>query len=215
MTSTYLDRIDAGQRLADALAKTDVGQDTLVLGLPRGGVPVAAEIADRFSLELDVLNVRKLGAPLQPELAMGAIAEDGSRYLNAYLIPRLGVSEGDVERVQAREQQTLTERSRRYRGDRPPARISGRHVILVDDGLATGATMHAAVLAVRKQHPARITVAVPVAARDSADEFRTLVDQVVCPMEPVDFTAVGYWYQHFDQVADEDVCRLLGSPAPD
>lgn len=211
MTSSFRDRIDAGQQLADALPTSELGQDALVLALPRGGVPVAAEIANRFGLELDVLNVRKLGAPFQPELAMGAIAEDGSRYLNARLIPQLGVSEDEVDRVQEREQRTLEERSRRYRGDRPPARISGRHVILVDDGLATGATMHAAVLAVRKQHPARLTVAVPVAAQDSADEIRTLVDNFVCPLERLDFGAVGYWYQTFGQVSDEEVCRLLGT----
>ncbi|SFM00313.1 phosphoribosyltransferase [Marinobacter zhejiangensis] len=209
MTATYRDRADAGRKLATALAKTELGKQALVLALPRGGVPVAAEIARRFGLELDVLNVRKLGAPFQPELAMGAIAEDGSRYLNARLILSLGVSEADVDRVQAREQQVLEQRAQRYRGDRPAPRISGRHVILVDDGLATGATMHAAVLAVRKQHPARLTVAVPVAAQDSADEFRTVVDKVVCPLERSDFGAVGCWYQRFDQVTDEEVCQLL------
>lgn len=213
MRRIFLDRQDAGQQLADKLAEMDIAGDALVLGLPRGGLPVAAEIARRFKLKLDALNVRKLGVPYQPELAMGAIAEGGTRFLNDRLIQALGLGEQDIERVQEHELDTLAARSLRYRGDRPKPSIADRHIILVDDGLATGATMHAAVNAVRHEHPARVTVAVPVAAQDSAECFRTLADEFVCVLEPFDLGGVGCWYADFSQVSDDEVCAILAELA--
>lgn len=213
MSRVFLNRQDAGQQLANKLAELDIDDDALVLGLPRGGLPVAAEIASRFHLKLEALNVRKLGVPCQPELAMGAIAEGGCRFLNSRLIQALGISEQDIEGVQERELDTLAERTLRYRGDRAKPRLADRHIILVDDGLATGATMHAALEAVREERPARVTVAVPVAAQDSAESFRVLADDFVCVLEPFDLGGVGCWYNDFSQVSDTEVCEILAALA--
>ncbi len=213
MSRVFQNRRDAGEQLADELMGRDFGGDALVLGLPRGGLPIAAAVARRLELRLDAFNVRKLGVPYQPELAMGAIAEDGTRFLNSHLIEMLGLTEQDIQPVQAREEDTLAERTLRYRGERARPRITDRHIILVDDGLATGATMHAALNAVRHQHPDRVTVAVPVAARDTAEEFRRLADDFVCVLEPEDLGGVGCWYADFAQVSDEEVCDILAAMA--
>lgn len=218
---SFRNRDEAGQALAGALDKSGVSPDTLVLALPRGGVPIAAVIAEQLGLEMDVLNVRKLGVPWQPELAMGALAEDGTLYLNSSLIQTLRITNSSIEEVSARERGTLVRRAALFRDGTPAPVVRGRPVILVDDGLATGATMEVAVNAVRHQQPAEITVAVPVAARGSREHFSRLADRFVCILEPAHFEAVGRWYMDFDQVSDEEVLRLLrlsrdrhGGPRP-
>ncbi|MDX1755239.1 MAG: phosphoribosyltransferase family protein [Marinobacter sp.] len=213
MSRVFQNRQDAGEQLAERLAETKVDADALVLGLPRGGLPIAEVVARKLGLKLEAFNVRKLGVPYQPELAMGAIAEDGTRFLNRRLIQMLELTEQDIRRVQDREEDTLAERSLRYRAGRPKPQIADRPIILVDDGLATGATMHAALNAIRHQHPERVTVAVPVAARDTADEFRRLADEFVCVLEPEDLGGVGCWYADFSQVSDQEVCDILAAMA--
>jgi putative phosphoribosyl transferase len=205
----FRDRSHAGRRLAERLRHYAGRDDVIVLALPRGGVPVAAEVARALGAPLDVFLVRKLGFPGQEELAMGAIASGGSRVLNASLLRRLHVSPSAVVAVAARELQELERRERVYRGPSPPPKVRGKTVILVDDGLATGATMHAAAASLRTKDPARIVVAVPVAAPSSCTEFGELVDEVVCAETPEQFTAVGQWYDDFSQTGDEEVRSLL------
>lgn len=205
----FRDRADAGRRLAERLRHYAGRSDVLVLGLPRGGVPVASEVARELGAPLDVFLVRKLGFPGQEELAMGAIASGGSRVLNRSLLRRLHVPEETVNSVAARELSELERRESAYRGTRPPASVRGRTVILVDDGLATGATMHVAAAALRGKDPARIVVAVPVAAASSCEAFADVVDEVVCAETPEPFMAVGQWYEDFSQTTDEEVRRLL------
>lgn len=197
--------------LASALSDLRDRQDLLVLGLPRGGVPVAWEVARELNAPLDVFVVRKLGVPGQEELAMGAIASGGVRVLNVEVIEALGISSAALEAVAARELRTLALRERTYRGDRPPPELAGRTVILVDDGLATGSTMRAAVAAVRHLGPERIIVAVPVAAPDTVRDFERDGIEVVCPLLPEDFYAVGAAYDEFDQTTDAEVVALLGA----
>jgi predicted phosphoribosyltransferase len=204
----FADRCAAGTALASRLERYR-GSDPLVLGLPRGGVPVAAEVARHLDGELDVVVARKLGSPVSPELAIGAITADGERFLNASIIEMFGVPDMYTERIAAAQQEEARRREERFRKGRRPLRIAGRTVILVDDGLATGATMRAAVRAVRKQHPARLVVAVPVGAPDACAALRQEVDEVVCLGEPPDFGAVGRYYGDFRQVADTDVEALL------
>jgi predicted phosphoribosyltransferase len=205
---TFKDRRDAGRALAQALVAWRGQPDLLVLGLPRGGLPVAWEVAQFLNAPLDVLVVRKLGFPGQEEYAMGAIASGGVRVMAD---PSAGwpVSHKALEAVVAREQAELSRREQRYRGDRPPLALAGRAVLLVDDGLATGATMHAAVMAARAGGPRRIGVAVPVAAREAVRKLGAVADEVVSVLTPEDFQAVGLWYADFDQTSDEEVCRLL------
>jgi len=205
----FRDRIEAGRRLAEKLAGYANRPDVLVLALPRGGVPVAAEVARALNAPLDVFLVRKLGLPGQEEFAMGAVATGGVRVLNEPLIHAFGISDAVVERVVAREEQELARRERLYRGDRPPADVRGRTVILVDDGLATGATMLAAIKALRQQQPARIVVAVPTAAPETCDALRAEVDDVVCAVTPEPFYSVGLWYEDFSQTTDDEVRALL------
>ncbi len=207
----FRDRRDAGRKLADKLLslESDYGPDPLVLGLPRGGVPVAYEVARALEAPLDVFVVRKLGSPGREELAMGAIASGGVRVLNHEVIRSLGVSQADIERVARQEGRELERRERRYRGDRAPLAVKGRTVILVDDGLATGASMRAAVTALRQQAPARIVVAVPTAAPETCAEFRAEVDEIVCAETPRPFYGVGMWYESFPQTSDEEVQALL------
>lgn len=205
----FTDRIDAGRQLAEALVPHAAGPATTVLGLPRGGVPVAAEVARRLHAPLDVFIVRKLGVPSQPELAMGAIAEGGIRVLHDDLVAQLDLPPGALDAVAAREEAELARRVTLYRGDRPRAPIAGRTVVLVDDGLATGATMEAAVQGVRALRPARIIVAVPVGAVDSCQRVRRQVDDLVCLITPPAFYAVGAWYDDFGQTTDADVRALL------
>jgi len=204
----YDNRQQAGQRLAQALSAWRGRQDLIVLALPRGGVPVAAEVARFLGAPLDVLVVRKLGHPGQEEYAMGAIASGGVR---------VRAEPGDwpvtpsvLEEIVQREQAELQRREHSYRGNRPAPSLQGRPVLLVDDGLATGATMSAAVQAVRMQAPSRIGVAVPVASREALASVGTLADEVICPLVPESFHAVGLWYRDFDQTGDEEVRRLLG-----
>jgi len=213
MRSRYVDRDDAGAQLADAVT-TALGPaapaDVVVLGLPRGGVPVAARVAARLGAVLDILAVRKVGTPGHTELAIGAIASGGLVVRNDDLVAQLGLRDRAVERRVAVARKELEDQERRLRGDRPRPPLTGRIVVLVDDGLATGATMRAAVLAVRTAEPRRIVVAVPVGPPDACAELATVADDVVCPLQPPDFMAVGQWYVDFSTTTDDDVLRLLG-----
>jgi putative phosphoribosyl transferase len=205
----FCDRTDAGRLLARSLAHYAGRVDTVVLGLPRGGVPVAFEVAKALAAPLDVFIVRKLGVPGQEELAMGATATGNVRVLNEGLIRDLAISEETIASVAAKEERELQRREQLYRGGRMPLQISGKNVILVDDGLATGSTMRAAVLALRRLSPARIVVAVPVAAGSSCEEFKDEVDEIVCAITPEPFYSVGQWYERFSQTTDEEVQDFL------
>ncbi len=209
MLRPFRDRNEAGRLLATKLAAYANRPDVVVLALPRGGVPVAYEVAVALGAPLDVFLVRKLGVPGYEELAMGAVATGGVRVLNDQVVDRLRVPSYVIDAVAAREQQELTQRERLYRGGRPPPSVRGRTVILVDDGLATGATMHAAVKALRQQQPARIVVAVPTAATETCDELKAEADEVICAITPDPFHAVGRWYEDFSQTTDEEVRDLL------
>jgi predicted phosphoribosyltransferase len=205
----FRDRFEAGRRLAARLSHYARRPDVLVLGLPRGGVPVAYEVARALRAPLDVFLVRKLGIPGHEELAMGAIATGGVRILNEEVVRKLGVPDGVLDAVAARERAELERRERAYRDGRPPPDVRGRTVILVDDGLATGSTMRAAVRALRAQGPARIVVAVPVGAPETCAEFQDEADEVVCAVTPDPFYAVGLWYGDFSQTTDDEVRELL------
>ena len=205
----FQDRNQAGRYLATKLSAYADRSDTLVLGLPRGGVPVAFEVAKALKAPLDVFIVRKLGVPGQEELAMGATATGKVRALNDEVIRMFDITGETIETVAAAEERELERRERLYRGDHPPAEIEGKTVILVDDGLATGSTMRAAVLALRRRNPARSVVAVPVAASSTCEEFRAEVDEIVCAATPESFMAVGQWYEEFTQTTDEEVQDLL------
>ncbi|REF36247.1 putative phosphoribosyl transferase [Thermasporomyces composti] len=208
-TAGYADRADAGHRLADELAEYAHRDDVIVLGLPRGGVVTAAAVAERLGVALDVFCVRKLGVPWHPELAMGAVATGGVRVLNRDVVEQLGISPAEVEQVAQRERAELARREATYRGDRPPAQLEGKVVILVDDGIATGATARAAVVAVRRHQPAKVILAVPVAPPQAVEEFAGVVDEMVCPLTPPSFEAVGRWYTDFRSVSDAEVRALL------
>lgn len=205
----FRDRAHAGRRLAERLGHYAGRPDVVVLALPRGGVPVACEVARALGAPLDVFLVRKLGFPGQEELAMGAIASGGARVLNRSLLARLHVPPETVDAVASREQRELGRQEYAYRGSAAPPTVRGKTVILVDDGLATGATMYAAAAALRSKDPARIVVAVPVGAASSCEEFGDLVDEVVCAETPEPFLAVGQWYDDFSQTEDEEVRQLL------
>jgi putative phosphoribosyl transferase len=209
VTPLFRDRTEAGRILARRLKAVVADSDALVLALPRGGVPVGFEIAQALQADLDVFLVRKLGVPGQEELAMGAIASGGIRVLNESLIQYLEISPSTIERITAREQDEIERRERAYRDGRPALPITNRTVILVDDGLATGASMLAAARAVRAQKPKRIIVAVPVASRDACEEFRRHVDDVICAETPEPFYSVGSWYEDFSQTSDSEVRELL------
>jgi putative phosphoribosyl transferase len=209
MDGRFADRAEAGRELARRLAPLAGRSDVVVLALPRGGVPVAYEIARRLGAPLGVFLVRKLGVPGHEELAMGALASGGVRVLNRDLIDHLGIPQRAIEDVTSREARELERRERAYRGTRPAPDLRGRTVVLVDDGLATGNTMRAAVEAVREQHPAQIIVAVPVAARSTCEEIAEVADQVVCARTPEPFRAVGLWYDDFEQTSDAEVSELL------
>lgn len=208
-TALFTNRADAGQRLAEALRHYQGRKDVMVLALPRGGVPVAFEVANALKAPLDLMLVRKLGAPGQEELAMGAIATGGVRVLNTDVIDRLRVSDRILAEVTSRESVELERRQRTYRGDRPPPVLKGRCVILVDDGIATGATMRSAVKAARLQKPARLVVAAPVAAVEVVSELRREADEVVCVFTPEPLVAIGCWYDEFTQASDDEVKDLL------
>src|SRR5258705_11009881 len=205
----FRDRREAGRVLAEKLTTYANRSDGLVLALPRGGVPVGYEVAGAVDKPMDVFVVRKLGVPGYEELAMGAVATGGILVLNDQLVTRLGIPDHVIDVVAAREQQELARRERLYRGGRPSPQVRARTGILVDDGLATGATMHAAIQALRQQQPARIAVAVPTAAPETCEELRTEVDDVICAITPEPFHAVGLWYRDFAQTTDEEVRDLL------
>jgi len=209
MQSRFRNRRDAGRRLAAELREYAGRADVIVLALPRGGVPVGFEVATALGVPLDVFVVRKLGLPWHEELAMGALASGGVRILDHDLIRTARVSDDDLLRVTAQEQAELERRERRYRGGRQFPPLDHMTVILVDDGLAAGASMRAAVAALRKDNPSRIVVAVPVAAPETCDAFRSVADQIICAETPEPFEAVGLWYDDFSQTTDDEVFELL------
>lgn len=209
----FRNRFDAGRQLAEKLAHYADRDDVLVLALPRGGVPVGYEVAEALAAPLDVFLVRKLGVPGQEELAMGAIASGGVRVLNEPVVRMLGLSEEEIARVEVGERWELDRREREYRAGRPPLDLRGKIVILVDDGLATGSSMRAAITALRRLGPARIIVAVPVGARETCAEFEREADEAICASEPEPFHAVGIWYDDFAQTSDEEVRELLARAA--
>ena len=209
----FADRIDAGQRLGTSLREFLSGQcaveETVVLALPRGGVPVAYHVAKALGSSLDVFVVRKLGAPQQPELAMGAIASGGVQVINEEVVRALHVTPEQLKETAERETRELERREQAYRGERAPADVRDKCVLLVDDGVATGYTMRAAVEALRQRQPKKIVIAVPVAAKDTCEELKRHADAVVCLMTPFDFAAVGQWYRRFEQTSDDEVRLLL------
>jgi predicted phosphoribosyltransferase len=210
MARRFQDRAEAGKLLAGQLQDHAGRDDVIVLALPRGGVPVAFEVARALRAPLDVFVVRKLGMPGHEEYAIGALASGGVRLINDHAVALHGLSQRDIDRITAAEQSELERRERSYRGERPFPDLRGKTVILVDDGLATGSTMRAAVEALRIEGPNRIIVAVPVSAADTCHAFRDIADDVVCVMTPEPFYAVGLWYEDFSQTTDEEVHDLLG-----
>ncbi len=208
----FADRRDAGRRLAERLLPL-AREEPVVVGLPRGGVPVAAEIAAALDAPLEILAVRKLGAPHNPEYGIGAIAEDGTRVFDSEALAVLGISGGALETIVARETAELRRRVVAYRGDRQPLALRDRTVIVVDDGVATGVTDTAALRAVRRHHPRQLILAIPVCAPDSAERLREEADEVVCLLSPALLYGVGQWYRDFSQVSDEEVVTALaGNP---
>jgi putative phosphoribosyl transferase len=206
-------RVHAGQLLTQALQDYAGRSDVIVLALPRGGVPVAFEVASALNAPLDLMLVRKLGTPGQEELAMGAIATGGVRVLNTDVVEVLRISDDVIEAVARREQKELERRQKVYRGDQPPPLLRDKCVILIDDGIATGATIRSAVQAVRAQAPARIVVAAPVAPAETVELLKREADEVVCLATPEPFTAIGCWYHEFPQTSDAEVKDLLARTA--
>src|SRR6266508_5694479 len=209
----YTDRHHAGRVLADALASRYAGPDLAILALPRGGVPVGFEVAMRLGAPLDVFVVRKLGMPGQEELAIGAVASGGVRVVNESLVAALRIPKSTIEAIAAIEERELARRERVYRAGRPPLDVSDRIAILVDDGLATGSTMRAAVAGLRQRQPRRVVVGVPIAAPSTCEELAREVDDIVCTITPEPFLAVGQWYEHFSQTTDAEVRELLEQAA--
>lgn len=207
----FADRHDAGRQLADLLPAYAHRDDVVVLALPRGGVPVAAELARILEAPLDILVVRKLGLPGQPEYAMGAIASGDVRVINLQVIQQLAISYSAIDMVTRAETRELQRREKLYRGDRPMTPVHGRQVILVDDGMATGASMRAAVLALRELGPSRIVAAVPVSSPETCHLLTQDADEVLCALTPERFRSVGQWYERFDQTTDDEVRRLLAA----
>jgi predicted phosphoribosyltransferase len=205
----YIDRQDAGIVLAELLKDFAHRSNAIVLALPRGGVPVAYEVAQALSLPLDIIIVRKLGVPGYEELAMGAMASGGTVIFNESLLNQLNLEKASIDAVLESEQKELTRREHLYRGNRPFPELLDKTIILVDDGIATGSTMHAAVIALRKYKPAAIIIAVPVAAHDTCEKMAKIVDRIICPLKPINFYAVGLWYENFSQVSDSEVIELL------
>jgi len=205
----FVDRKDAGEKLAQQLKKYAGRSDTIVLGLPRGGVPVAYEVSRKLNAPLDIYLVRKLGVPGHVELAMGAIASGGVRIINLDVVKSLNIPQEVIDMVAHEEEVELERRFSAYRGNRPPLDLKDKIVILIDDGLATGSSMRAAVTAVKKMNPKNIVVAVPLAARETCRYFEVHVDEVVCLMIPEPFYGVGYWYRDFSQTSDEEVINYL------
>lgn len=213
-TRLFYDRADAGRYLAAELASYAGRDDVVVLALPRGGVPVAYEVARALNAPLDVFLVRKLGAPDDEEFAIGAIASGGRPVMNQWVVEALRIPAATLEAIVAREKQELERRERTYRGGRPFADVRGKTVILVDDGIATGFTMRAAIAALREQGVARLVVGVPVAPATACHELRVEADEVVCVVEPRGFLTIGQWYRNFDQVSDAEVLTVLERAKP-
>jgi putative phosphoribosyl transferase len=209
----FIDRRDAGLQLAKALHAYAHSPDTQILALPRGGVPVAYEVARILHLPLDILIVRKLGVPGHEELAMGAIAPGGQIFINDELVRQLSITPSTVHDVMDEEFKELTRRELVYRDNRPFPPVENKTIILIDDGIATGATMRVAIQALRHDHPAKLIVAIPVAAKSTCNELEPLVDELICLLRPMQFYAVGMWYDQFLQTTDEEVIELLGRPA--
>jgi putative phosphoribosyl transferase len=205
----FQDRTEAGRLLAEQLKKYENRPDVLVLGLPRGGVPVAYEVAKALNAPLDVFMVRKLGVPGYEELAMGAIATGGIRVLNDDVVRQLNIPMDVIDAVAAEQEKELERRERLYRGDRPAPDSRGKTVIVVDDGLATGSTMKVALSALRHQQPKKLVVAVPTAPQETCESLRNIADEVVCSVTPEPFMAVGTWYRRFDQTTDDEVRDLI------
>lgn len=205
----YIDRYHAGKILAAELSAYANRDDVLVLALPRGGVPVAHEIAIALAAPLDVFIVRKLGLPWHEELAMGAIAMGGTVVFNQDVLNQTNISQTEINQVIKAEEEELKRREKKYRGSKPFPALAGKTIILVDDGIATGATMRAAILSLRKYNPDKIIMAVPVGANSTIEEMSALADEIVCPLRPEYFSAVGKWYQNFSQTEDEEVYSLL------
>ena len=204
----FRDRKDAGRRLAERLARYR-DEDSVVLALPRGGVPVGYEVARALKAPLDVFIARKLGAPNQPELGIGAVAQDGSRVLNERIVEEIGVSEEYIERVAAEETIEAERRIKLFRGERPEPEVRERTAILVDDGIATGVTTRVAIEALRRRDPRRLVLAVPVCATHAAESLRREVDELICLEAPSNLMAIGLWYRYFEQTSDEEVIDLL------
>ncbi len=209
----FADRADAGRQLAAGLAEYARQESTVVLALPRGGVPVGVEVATSLDAPLDVYVVRKLGVPGREELAMGALAGDGTCVVDEELVESLGVAPQELDAAVARESAEIARRERAYRNARPAPELAGKTVIVVDDGLATGATMRAAAIALRRHKPAKLVVAVPVAAPRTCASLAQEVDRVVCAFTPEPFHAVGLYYENFDQIGDDEVRQLLAQAA--
>jgi putative phosphoribosyl transferase len=209
----FADRAEAGRQLAEALAGYAGQEGVVVLALPRGGVPIGYEIATRLNAPLDVYVVRKLGVPGREELAMGALAGDGTRVVDEAMVEALGITRQELQAVIERESAEIARRERAYRTDRSAPELAGKIVIAVDDGLATGATMRAAAIALRRHRPAKLVVAVPVAAPHTCASLAREVDRIVCSYTPEPFHAVGLYYANFDQIGDEEVRRLLAQAA--
>ena len=209
----FKDRVDAGRKLAKKLSEYANRSDVIILALPRGGVPVAFEVAKELNVKMDVFIVRKLGVPGNEELAMGAIASDNIIVLNEDVVRSFQISKQVIDAVAARELRELERREHTYRGTRPKPNINGLTVILIDDGLATGATMRAAAAAVKTKNPTKIVIAVPTGAPDTCRSFEGKVDKVICVATPEPFYGVGAWYEDFSQTTDTEVCELLGKDA--
>lgn len=211
----YRDRYDAGKILAESLTPYARQPDVLILALPRGGVPVAFEVASALSLPLDVFVVRKLGAPQHKELAMGALASGNVSVFNESVVKGLQISKESIEEAIAEESKELRRRELAYRGETPLPSLAGKTIILIDDGIATGATIRAAIKALRVSKPKNIVVAVPVAETSTCEEIATIADKVICPLKPVYFNAVGEWYEDFSQTTDDEVRALLRRTIPE
>jgi len=209
LQTTLPNRAEAGRRLVEPLLKYANRPDVIILALPRGGVPVAYEVATALNVRLDLMLVRKLGVPSHPEFAMGAIASGGVQILNDDALRAHPIDRASFEAVVAREAQELSRREKAYRGNRPPPQLKDQVVILIDDGLATGSSMMAAIHAVRMQAPERIVVAVPVAPRETVEDLSMQVDEVICPLIPEWMMSIGYWYLDFSQTSDEEVIDLM------
>jgi putative phosphoribosyl transferase len=206
---TFLNRVDAGRKLAKKLNAYANREDVLVLGIPRGGVPVAFQVAAELGVQLDVFVVRKLGVPSHEELAFGAIATGGVRVLDDQIVEEAGISDLEIELISAKETQELQRRERVYRGNRPPLNVKGKTVILVDDGIATGASALAAISALRELKPAGIVLAAPIAPASTCRRLRSKVDDLTCLDTPETFYAIGEFYEDFSQISDDEVTNLL------